>query len=193
MLLYAAMLSGSVLVPLYIQSYRGLSATVSGLVTMPGSLITAVCTMIAGKLYDRFGIRFLALIGTGALLFGNVGLCFLSDHISVLAITLLFALRALGIGMLLMTLVTWGMKGIDPAMTGDGTALLTSLRTVAGAMGTALFVSLMSVRTDADPIAGVDRSFAWISVMCGFLLLLAVFCIGKPSKKGAKESELSDR
>lgn len=193
MLLYAAMLSGSVLVPLYIQSYRGLSATVSGLVTMPGSLITAVCTMIAGKLYDRFGVRSLALIGTGALLFGNIGLCFLSDHTSVLAIALLFALRALGIGMLLMTLVTWGMKGIDPALTGDGTALLTSLRTVAGAMGTALFVSLLSVRTDADPIAGVDRSFAWISVMCGILFLLAVFCIGKSSKKGAKENELSDR
>lgn len=192
MLLYAAMLAGSTLVPLYVQSCRGLSATVSGLITMPGSLITAVCTMIAGKLYDRFGVRMLALVGTGSLLLGNIGLCFLTDHTPAVWIAVLFAVRALGIGMLLMTLVTWGMKTVDPGLTGDGTALVTSLRTVAGAMGTALFVSLMTKGSGTDPIAGVNRSFLWISVLCAVLVLLAVFRIGRKTENKAKQGEPSD-
>ena len=193
MLLYAAMLAGSTLVPLYVQSYRGLSATVSGLITMPGSLITAVCTLIAGKLYDRFGVRILALTGTGALLAGNVGLCFLSDQTPAVFIAVMFAVRALGIGMLLMTLVTWGMRNVSPELTGDGTALITSLRTVAGAMGTALFVSLLTARADIDSIAGVNRSFLWISVMCGVLMLLAVFRIGQKQENSKKESKNTDK
>ena len=46
------------LIPLYIQNACGLSATISGIVTMPGSLATILVSRIAGKLYDRYGILF---------------------------------------------------------------------------------------------------------------------------------------
>ena len=46
------------LIPLYIQNACGLSATISGIVTMPGSLATILVSPIAGKLYDRYGILF---------------------------------------------------------------------------------------------------------------------------------------
>ena len=199
MLLYAAMMAGSTLVPVYLQSFRGMPATVSGLVTMPGSLITAVCTLAAGRLYDRFGIGVLSVAGTGALLLGNLGLCFLTDHTGIGYIAVMFAVRAVGIGMLLMTLVTWGMKTADPALMSDGTALLTSLRTVAGAMGTALFVSLLTAGRapdeTAEMIAGTNASMRWISLVCLILLLIAAFRIardGKLTKHGESADELTN-
>ena len=55
-------------------SLRGLAATVSGLITMPGSLITAVSSPVAGKLYNKIGIRRLFLYGA-SLIFRTT--CFL--------------------------------------------------------------------------------------------------------------------
>ena len=49
-------------------------------------------------------------------------------------------LRCAATGCLLMPFVTWGNKNIPPELTAHGTALLTSLRTVAGAIGTAVLL-----------------------------------------------------
>ena len=57
MLLYLVMMGSSVVMPLYVQSVMGYSAVVSGLVTLPGSLATAVISPLAGKMYDKMGIK----------------------------------------------------------------------------------------------------------------------------------------
>ena len=64
MLLYLVMMGSSVMMPLYVQSVMGYSAVVSGLVTLPGSLATAVISPLAGKMYDKMGIKKLFVIGS---------------------------------------------------------------------------------------------------------------------------------
>ena len=53
MLLYLVMMGSSIIMPLYVQTVMGYSATVSGLVTLPGSLAMAVVSPFAGKIYDK--------------------------------------------------------------------------------------------------------------------------------------------
>ena len=49
MVLYLVMMGSSIIMPLYVQAIKGMSATVSGLVTLPGSLLMAIVSPFAGK------------------------------------------------------------------------------------------------------------------------------------------------
>ena len=66
MVLYLVMMGSSVMMPLYVQSVMGYSAVVSGLVTLPGSLATAIVSPFAGNLYDRMGIKKIFVVGSAA-------------------------------------------------------------------------------------------------------------------------------
>ena len=61
----AALLAAGILVPIYLQSLMGYSATVSGLVLLPGAIIMGAMGPIAGRLFDRRGPRVIGIIGTG--------------------------------------------------------------------------------------------------------------------------------
>lgn len=182
MLLYAVMMAGSMLIPVYIQSMRGYSATVSGLITMPGSLATALVSPIAGKLYDKFGVRKLYLAGTICLLASSAGCGFLGAETPLLLIAGLFVLRSVAVGMLMMPTVTWGMSTLEKRHAADGTSLLTSLRTIAGAFGGALFMSVMTMcaggTQTADMIHGTDMAFWGMTLLAAVLTGMAVFGIG---------------
>lgn len=46
-----------VLIPLFIQDCRGYSATISGLVMLPGAIAQAISQFFGGRALDRFGAR----------------------------------------------------------------------------------------------------------------------------------------
>lgn len=186
MLLYAAMMAGSTLVPIYIQTMRGMSATTSGLISMPGSLVTAVMSLIAGRMYDKMGVRKLYLMGTLVLLISSAGFIFLGEDTSIPFIILIFALRSVGIGMLMMTSVTWGMSKIEARYTSDGTAIISSLRTVAGSFGATIFFSVMTQVAAISSqvgskamILGNQVAFAGTTVLALILFVMAITSIGK--------------
>ena len=53
MLVQGALLAAGILVPIYLQSLMGYSATVSGLVLLPGAIIMGAMGPIAGRLFDK--------------------------------------------------------------------------------------------------------------------------------------------
>ena len=59
----AAMFSGMILTPLYVQTIRGISPLDSGLLMLPGALAMGIMSPITGKLFDKYGARSLAMIG----------------------------------------------------------------------------------------------------------------------------------
>lgn len=145
MLLYLVMMGSSVIMPLYVQSILGKSATISGLVTLPGSLTMAVISPFVGRIYDRFGMKRLAVAGTCMMMISTLGMSFITASTSVLVAALLNVIRSVAIGCLMMPFVTFGISSMGPESTAHGTALLTSLRTIAGAIGTAVFVGILNV------------------------------------------------
>lgn len=169
--------------PLLVQSVKGMSATTSGLVTLPGSLAMAILSPFAGKIYDRFGMKKLFVVGSLALVISNLSMAFISLDTSLVTIASWNVLRSVAIGCLMMPLVTWGMNDFKPEMMAHGTALLTSLRTIAGAIGSAIFVSLMTfVSKNSSQLAanqaqmhGVNAAFLGMTAGAVVLLLVAVF------------------
>ena len=74
----AAMFSGMILTPLYVQSIRGISPMDSGLLMLPGALAMGIMSPITGKLFDKYGARILAMTGLvimtiGTYMMSNLG------------------------------------------------------------------------------------------------------------------------
>ncbi|KAB7788420.1 DHA2 family efflux MFS transporter permease subunit [Bifidobacterium cebidarum] len=144
MLLYFAMMGSSVMLPLYVQTIKGGSASMAGLVSLPGSLAMAIISPMAGRLYDRFGVRRLFLIGGICLTASNLCMGLLPLSASIWAAGAINVARSLAIGCLMMPLVTWGTSAAGEGRLADANALFTALRTIAGAIGQAVFVGLMT-------------------------------------------------
>lgn len=185
MVLYLVMMGSSVMMPLYVQSVMGYSAVVSGLVTLPGSLATALASPFAGKLYDEIGIKKIFVAGAAALVISNIGMFFLSMETPLWTAAALNVIRNISIGSLMMPLLTWGTSNVHPTKMADASSLLTSLRTIAGSIGSAVFVGIMtmvaasSAETYGDNamMHGMNMSFFWMAVGAAVLLLIAVFAV----------------
>ena len=181
MILFCVTIATATILPLYIQSIRGFSATTAGLIVMPGSLLTALVSPIAGKIYDKVGIRKLYLCGASLMLAGHVALCFLTLSTPIPILILSFSLFQISIGLLLMPTITWGMSTLDSRYTSDGTAVINSLRTIGGAIGAALFISVMTMasRGDEPAIYGVNIAFIGIALLSLTMLVIAILFVGR--------------
>lgn len=195
MILYLVMMGSSIIMPLYVQSIKGMSATVSGLVTLPGTLLMALVSPFTGKIYDKLGMKKLFIAGALFMLISNIGMVFLSLETSIIAAAILNAIRSVSIGCLMMPLVTWGLSGIEIENTAHGTALLTSLRTIAGAIGSAVFVAIMTVVAENSVgsfgenayIHGLNITFIVMTCVTSILLFIAVFCVKEKNKSIIKQ------
>lgn len=176
MLLYFVMMGSSLIMPLYVQSIMGESATVSGIVTLPGSLAMAVVSPFAGRIYDKVGMRKLFLIGTLAMVISNAGMFTIKMTTPLFVAALFNLVRCIAIGCLMMPLVTWGIDSIESKKTAHGTALLTSLRTIAGAVGSAVFVGIMTMVQNRSQAVYLENS-AIYGMNAAFLAMAAVSAV----------------
>ena len=183
MVLYLVMMGSSVMMPLYVQSVMGYSAVVSGLVTLPGSVATAAISPLAGRMYDRIGIKKIFIAGSAALLISNIGMYFLTLETPLAVAAGLNVIRNLAIGSLMMPLLTWGTSSVGVRKMADASSLLTSLRTIAGSIGSAVFVGIMTVVSTNSAAAygeralihGMNVAFLGMTAGAAVLLLIAVF------------------
>ena len=163
----------------------GYSAVVSGLVTLPGTLATALVSPFAGKLYDKMGIKKIFVIGSAALVISNIGMYFLTMTTPLWTAAALNVIRNIAIGSLMMPLLTWGTSNVHPTKMAGASSLLTSLRTIAGSIGSAVFVGIMTVVSassaetygDTAMMHGMNVSFLGMTAGAVVLFLIAVFAV----------------
>lgn len=173
---YGSMLSVSTLLPIYIQSLRGFSATVSGLTMLPGALFLAFLNPVTGRILDKKGPFLLTLAGLVFLGGGTLALSFIGESTSLLFITAVYGLRMLGIVALLQPLMTWSVNALADAEVAHGTAIMNTVRQVGGAIMSAIFVTIMStVSMAGGDLQGIQASFlatAAVVFVCVVVVLL---------------------
>lgn len=147
----------AVLLPLYLQTVLGTSTLVSGLAVLPGGLLLGLLGRPVGALFDRVGARPLVIPGAvlmaaGLLLFSTLG------PGTPLAVVVAFHLVLMGGLALMMTpLMTEALGSLPDELYSHGSAILSTLQQVAGALGTALFVTVAALGS-ADAGASPDAS-----------------------------------
>ncbi|MBT1174717.1 MFS transporter [Bifidobacterium sp. LC6] len=174
MFLYAILIAGSTILPMYMQQMDGATVTISALAMLSGSLVMAVSSPVTGRVFDRFGIRPLAIGGMALLAVTMIPFGFLTDNTPIWWIAVVFAVRSVAVAMVMMPAATWGLASVERRYASDASALLTSLRTIAGALGSAVFVAVM-VACGNNP-TGVSIAF-WAMVGVAVVgLIMAVVC-----------------
>ena len=189
MLLFFIVMGASALLPLYVQSVLGYSATVSGLVTLPGSLVLAIMSPVSGNLYDKFGMKKLFIAGSILLMLSSFGMYFITIETPIVVSALLNIVRQFATGCLFMPFVTYGSSNMKKEYTAHATALLTSLRTIAGAIGMSVFIGIMSSYNSTtlsaveSSMKGVNLAFLFMGIGSIVLLCIALFGFKKDTCK----------
>lgn len=142
-----AMFSAMLLLPIYVQSIRGISPMKSGLMMLPGAILMGFMSPITGKLFDKFGGRILAVIGLTITVLTSYFFSQLTLHTSYSHLILLYSARMFGMSMVMMPVMTNGLNQLPARFYPHGTAMNSTLQQVSGAIGSALLVTIMSNRT----------------------------------------------
>lgn len=159
----AALFSGMILTPAYVQSVRHISPLDSGLMMLPGAIIMGIMSPITGKLFDKFGPRILALLGLSITAYATYLLSKLQMDSTHTYIILIYTLRMFGMSMVMMPIMTNGLNQLPTRLNPHGTAVNNTAQQVVGSIGTALFVTFMnSVASDKgeELAAGLDMTKA---------------------------------
>jgi EmrB/QacA subfamily drug resistance transporter len=143
MIMYADMM----LLPLYLQNVRGYTALESGLLLLPGALVMGFLMPVTGKLFDRFGAKWLAVLGMIITTVTTIGFIDLSDTTSYTYLVLMSTGRRIGMALLMMPTQTAGLNQLPRQLNAHGTAISNTVRQVAGAVGTSLLVTVMTNQT----------------------------------------------
>lgn len=186
MIVYASMMSATLMIPLYIQSVRGFSALSSGSLMMPGAILMVVLNPVAGRHLDKYGPHALSILGTGCLFLGTLSFAFLGKDTSLIHVSLMYCIRMIGISMVLMPLTTWGIKTLDRELISHATAINSTLRQIAGAIGSAVLITIMTTATKKahmssailSNIHGIDVAFS-IAATLAFVGLIISICFIK--------------
>lgn len=179
-LLEGVLIGGSVLFPLYVQNALQASATVSGLVMLPGALIGAFFGLLAGKLFDKFGVRGISLVGAGVLLVGGICYVLLGSASSLIAACIAYTIVTLGIQALITPLNTWGINSLPNKSLPHGNAIIATMEQVGSSLGTAFVVSLtaLSGLIVSQNASAVEQSYAGCHLaFIGMLVLIVLIAL----------------
>ncbi|UXU54712.1 DHA2 family efflux MFS transporter permease subunit [Staphylococcus agnetis] len=148
MIVTMSLFGGMILLPLYLQNLRGFSALDSGLLLLPGAIIMGLMGPIAGKLLDTIGIKPLAIVGLAIMTYATWELTKLTMDTPYVSILMIYILRSFGMSFIMMPIMTAGMNALPSRLISHGNALMNTSRQLAGSIGTAILVTVMTRQTE---------------------------------------------
>ncbi|WP_077613981.1 DHA2 family efflux MFS transporter permease subunit [Caenibacillus caldisaponilyticus] len=151
-----AMFAAMILLPIYLQNIRGFTPLESGLLLLPGALLMGLMSPVTGIIFDKIGPRALAVVGLFITTVTTYEFTRLTDETPYRWLLVLYSLRMFGMSMLMMPIMTTGLNALPQRLNAHGTAMVNTLRQVAGSLGTAFLVTVMSNRTDFHAAAYAD-------------------------------------
>ncbi len=138
-------LFGSIIAtPLVLQKVLNLEPLAVGLMLLPGGLLMGLLGPVVGRLYDKVGARTLVIPGavvvTGAFaIFATISPATQWWHLLIANLVM-----SLGLAFMMTPLFTTTLAALPHQLYSYGSAMVGTVQQVAGAAGTALFVTIMA-------------------------------------------------
>lgn len=146
MITFFNMLSMLVVLPMYMQTALLVSAFVTGLMMLPGSLLNCLLAPTIGKYFDKYGPRAIITPGTILVVIGYGLYALNGTETATWALVLTHIIMMLGIGMVLASVQTNTLNALPKQYFPDGIAITQTSQQVSGAIGIAVMVSLFSAK-----------------------------------------------
>lgn len=172
----AALLGTEVITPLYIQGTLGFTATMSGLAMLPGAVIGAFTGLVSGRLFDRFGVRKVAVPGVLVAVLGASGLARLGIDANFITVVLTYTTLVIGLQFTMTPLNTWGVNSLDNRVIQHAQGLSNTMNQVAGSFGTAVLVSVSALAPLVAPDAPVAEQ-AYLGEHMAYCTTFGLMCV----------------
>jgi EmrB/QacA subfamily drug resistance transporter len=148
-----ALFGAEFLMPIYLQSVRGISATATGLILIPLAITGAFATVIAGRLYDKIGPRLIMGFGFGVLMINTWQLSQLQGDTPLSRIIFLLALRGVALGSTVQTTLVTALSVVPLPKVAGGSSLINATRQVVQAIGVALLATVLASTLSPQVVA----------------------------------------
>jgi len=171
-----------ILLPIYLQSVRGLDSLQTGLLLLPGGLLMGLMGPVVGRLFDRYGPKGLSTTGAVLLVLTLWRLSTIDAGTPVWLLVSYHLLLSLGLACLFTPAFTTALNPLPRSLYSHGSAILSTLQQVAGAAGTALLVGIMAGRmasltgSGAAPVAAQTAGLHSAFLVATVVVVGAVVC-----------------
>lgn len=194
---FMAMFGTLILLPIYLERVLGLEVLNVGLLLLPGGLLMGLLSPVVGRIYDRRGPRVLLIPGSIIVSAVLWALSTVGVDTSVWFVLGAHVVLSIGLALTFTPLFTAALGGLPPKLYSHGSAVLGTAQQLAGAAGTALFVTLLTIGAataatgaGADAVAvatasGVKTAFLVGAVISLFGILASVFVTRPAVPEGA--------
>ncbi|WP_430335880.1 MDR family MFS transporter [Rhodococcus sp. ACT016] len=156
LIMNAGLFGTLILLPLYIQNVLVLSTLQAGLVLLPGGLCMGLIAPGVGALFDRFGPRPLVIPGMALSTLALAVMTSFDVSTPIAWVVIAHILLCVGFGLAFTPLLTSALGSLPQELYPHGSAIVSTMQQLAGAAGTALFVTVMTVRSASAADSGAD-------------------------------------
>nr|WP_152658223.1 MDR family MFS transporter [Oceanobacillus sp. CFH 90083] len=185
-------LTANLLLPIYLQDGMAFTALLAGLILLPGGILNGIMSPINGRLFDRFGPKWLVLLGFIISLIALWAFSKIQSGTSVEIIIGVYMCLMVGTSMVMMPAQTNGLNQLEAELYPHGSAIVNTIQQVSGALGTAGAATMMTLgqqnylsavdnpakleNITASLTAGVQNAFifAMFAAIIGFVLALFI-------------------
>src|SRR5690625_2449856 len=191
LIIIMAMFASEIILPIFMQGSLALSAATAGLILLPGSILNGAMSPFMGHLFDKYGPRVLMIPATIVLAGTMFMMSRLTVDSSIWVIIIGYILLMLYVYAFILLAVKNGFIQLPKKLYPHGTAVMTTLQPVAGAIGVSVFISIMNSRQlnflnnanqpqhpdtiDQAMVAGVSLVYLIAFVMAVIAVVLAFF------------------
>ena len=175
-----AMVGVELVLPLYLQNTRGSSALTSGLVMLPGAIVMGIFNPLSGMIYQRIGARNISLLGYTVLLAGTLPMIWFDTATSLILIAGCYALRLVGVALVMMTTFTEGINALPLELAAHGNAAASTVRQVGGSLGTAAAMMIVTIGAERARQGGpmsaqaLDQGYQWAFIFLAVIALIGL-------------------
>src|SRR5258708_340586 len=215
-----AVLFGSIfLLPYFFESVEGLSAMTTGEILIAQGLAMAVGLAVSGRLYNPVWPPLLSVIGAAIVAVSMIGFTRLSVTSTGADVQIWLILRGLGLGLVAQPLQPLAVSVVSNKQMAKATSLMSSTKTVFGAVGVAVLTTYLTQRTTThvtDALAncaqvahqagvhslvfqacvsqhaltmGMNDTFLFSLIGCAICAVLAIFVGRDPALAAAKAAK----
>ena len=186
--------SMSILLPLYYEGALGYTAFFAGLLLLGPVLVNAAFTFLGGRVFDRHGAWPLIPAGLVLVLVGQAAAFFSAESMIAILIVLSSAAVYAGAGFVVAPCKTAALGTLPPATYSAGASINSTAAQIASAIGSSLFVGVLSADVLRDTAAGAAKASAYaaafehtlsIAVVIAAAGLLVAFFYARAMRKPA--------
>lgn len=152
-----------IMLPLLLQRVYGLAPLQVGLMMLPGGVAMGIMGPIVGRLFDRFGPRPLVTPAAFVALAVFVFFSTLTPSTPWWLVMIAHATMSTSFAFIFTPLFTVGLGSLPSRLYSHGSAMIGTVQQVAGAAGTALFVTVFASQTAEAVHAGQAETQAMLS------------------------------